>query len=112
MNITSSLIRKTIILIFFIFPSITYGKYEDISLEEKIYGLSLIWSNAKEHFVFLDTDVASKLDESYIEYISKVADMDGIHDYYKALSRFSALLNDGHTKVFPPLQHFRENIDW
>ncbi|MBD1558150.1 hypothetical protein HC752_14525 [Vibrio sp. S9_S30] len=110
MNIFTA--SRALVFILLLFPVIAYGKNDRLSLEERIYGLSLLWSNAKEHFVFLDDDVASDLDESYKDYLSKVASADNIHDYYRVLSRFSALLNDGHTKVFPPFHHFKDNMDW
>lgn len=71
--------------------------------EQKIYELSLIWSEAKYNFAFWDYHgYALKWDEEYKKALTKVLKTKTLYDYYKELQRFTTLLNDGHTYVTMP----------
>lgn len=70
---------------------------------EKIYGLSLIWMEAKYNFVFFDQVPDLDWDKTYKDFIPQVLNSDNRYSYYRILQRFAALLKDGHTTVnFPP----------
>jgi carboxyl-terminal processing protease len=73
----------------------------DLTLEEKVAGLSLLWSQAKYNFANFDhADI--DWDKTYFNYLSKVTDTKNTIDYYKILQNFYALLKDGHTNVYFP----------
>ena len=74
-----------------------------ISDEQKIYELSLIWSEAKYNFAFWDylRDTVN-WDEEYKKTLNRVLNTDDLFEYYQELQRFVNLLRDGHTQVMFP----------
>ena len=83
-----------------------------LSTEQKVYGLSLVWSEVKNNFAFLDKNPELDLDREYINSLVRISSTDSTYDYYKELARFTALLNDGHTKVMLPYDLYKNDIDW
>lgn len=77
----------------------------EISTEEKIFGLSKIWSEVNYNFANFDL---SKIDwnETYKRYISKVLETKTTEEYYNELKKMVALLKDGHTNVYYPVQNY------
>ena len=73
-----------------------------LSVAERLYGLSLIWQEANYNFAFFDRVPDLDWDASYREYIPRVISAEDSFAYYELLSRFTALLQDGHTAVIPP----------
>jgi C-terminal processing protease CtpA/Prc len=73
-----------------------------ISDEQKIYELSKIWKDAEYNFAFWDK-VDIDWDEAYKNVLPRVLATSDIYEYYKELSRFLALLNDGHSSVALPM---------
>lgn len=72
-----------------------------ISREERIAGLSLLWSEAKFNFVNFDL-IEINLDSLYLAYIPKVSEEQSTLEYTRVLQSFYAHLKDGHTGVrFP-----------
>ncbi len=69
--------------------------------DEKIAGLSLLWSQAKYNFVYFDR-LDIDWNKTYLDYIPKVKATKTTAEYYKVLETFYALLKDGHTNVYPP----------
>ena len=75
----------------------------NISREQKIYELSLIWREAKYNFAFWDKfDSSFDFDKEYKRALSRVLKTNNLYDYYLELKRFLALLKDGHTGVWFP----------
>ena len=73
-----------------------------LSVQEQIYGLSLIWSEAKYNFAFWNVRKNVDWDFAYRELLKKIVQPMEIIDYYLELSKFISLLNDGHTHIdFP-----------
>lgn len=73
----------------------------NLSEEEKIAGLSLLWMQARLNFVYFD-HLKSDWNQTYIDYLGKVKDTKNTAEYYKVLMRFYAELHDGHTNAYPP----------
>lgn len=73
----------------------------NLSDEEKIAGLSLLWSQAKYNFVYFD-HVHLDWNKIYLDYLPQVKATLNTTDYYKVLQKFYAQLQDGHTNVYPP----------
>ena len=79
------------------------GSYrENISEDEKIAGLSKLWSEVKYNFV--DTATMERLDwdKLYLEALPRVRASRSTEDYYRVLMEVVAKLKDGHTNVYPP----------
>lgn len=69
--------------------------------DEKIEGLSLLWSQAKYNFVYFDR-INIDWNQSYIDYLDKIKETKTTVEYYKVLQQFYAQLKDGHTNVYLP----------
>ena len=73
-----------------------------LSINEQLYGASLIWSEAKYNFPFWNIRIDIDWDKEYQEILTKVSKPMDIIDYYLELMKFISLLNDGHTFInFP-----------
>lgn len=75
---------------------------ERISEDERIAGLSKLWSEVKYNFIY--TDVLRKLDwdQVYKDYLPRVRAASSTRDYYRILMEMMARLGDGHSNVIPP----------
>ena len=71
--------------------------------EEKAAGLSLLWTQAKNNFVYFD-HLATDWNQTYLDYLTLVKNTKSTAEYYKVLMKFYASLHDGHTNVYPPQQ--------
>lgn len=73
-----------------------------LTIKDQIYGVSMIWSEAKYNFPFWNTRKNINWDAAYQEILEKVMKPMSLLDYYLELMRFISLLNDGHTFInFP-----------
>ena len=78
------------------------GDIKMLSIQEQIYGVSLIWNEAKYNFAFWNVRKNIDWDAEYQKLLNKVTKPMELLDYYLELSRFVSLLNDGHTHIdFP-----------
>ncbi len=75
---------------------------ENISENEKIVGLSKLWSEVKYNFVNFDLVPDVKWDALYIEYLPKVRRTKSTLEYFKVLTEMIAKLRDGHSNFFFP----------
>lgn len=73
-----------------------------LAVEDRIYGLSLIWREAEYHFAYWDERPGLDWNARYREFLPRVAAAENILDYYGELMRFVAVLKDGHTYVTLP----------
>jgi carboxyl-terminal processing protease len=76
--------------------------FGDLTDEEKVYGLSLLWKEASYNFAFWDKNDLPDWDQAYQEALPRVLATNNTYDYYLELTRFLALLQDGHTDVSMP----------
>ena len=81
------------------------------SAEQKVWGLMVVWSEAKYAFPFFDRIPALDWDAKVQEYIPKVIAAPDMEAYYRVLMEFAALLHDGHTAVLPPWGPFKPGTD-
>ncbi|MCX6376771.1 MAG: S41 family peptidase [Armatimonadetes bacterium] len=78
-------------------------KDEIITREQRIIGLATVHAAVKQHFAYLERLTEASWDKAFEEYLPQVEKQQSLYDYYRALQRFIALLEDGHTNVyFPP----------
>lgn len=68
------------------------------TLEEKVYGLSLLWSEMKYNFVHLDR-MTFDVDSLYRATMQRVLETKDDFEFYDELQRFMASFNDGHTQL-------------
>jgi len=76
--------------------------FGNLTDEEKIYGLSLLWKEASYNFAFWDKRDLPDWDQAYQETLPRVLATKNTYDYYMELARFLALLQDGHTDIRLP----------
>lgn len=72
------------------------------SVEQKLWGLMVVWSEAKFNFPFFDRITDIDWDSEVQEYIPRVIASNSVDEYYEILMEFAALLKDSHTSVIPP----------
>jgi C-terminal processing protease CtpA/Prc len=77
---------------------------ENLSDADKVAGLSLLWAEARFGFANFWHVPTLNWDETYKSYLSQVLATKSTAEYYDVLERFYALLQDGHTGVYPPEQ--------
>jgi carboxyl-terminal processing protease len=82
------------------------------SVEQKIWGLMVVWSEAKHNFPFFDKIPFVNWDKEAQEYIKHVIRAEDLEAYYNVLRQFAALLMDGHTMVVPPWGFVKPGYDY
>ncbi|GAA6153609.1 S41 family peptidase [Pseudoteredinibacter isoporae] len=88
------------------------GPPENLSDEDKLYGLSLFWKEASYNFAFFDQVPGLDFDNAYKHSISRVLATQSTYDYYRELMRLNAMLRDGHTNIYLPEGLSEKHIDW
>ena len=88
--------------------TITNG--QDITDEEKLFGLSLYWSEARYNFAYFDKVPNLDWDSLYLAYIPRIINTKTNFDYVKQMQAFAAHLKDGHSLVLL-MEHITEQID-
>lgn len=73
----------------------------NLSDADKLYGLSKFWSETSYNFAFFD-HAKINWDSTYRAFIPKVLATKSTWQYYLVMTRFCALLKDGHTSVGYP----------
>lgn len=73
-----------------------------LSVEERIYGLSLLWREAEYNFAYWDELPEVDWNARYREFLPIVMAAEDSLVYYTELMRFLAVLRDGHTYVRMP----------
>lgn len=74
----------------------------NIPENEKIAGLSKLWSEVKYNFVNFDVAQDVNIDSLYFTYLPRVRLSASTKEYYLLLSEMIAALRDGHTNVYMP----------
>ena len=94
-------IKFYILLLFIGFTFKGFSQHE-ISLQEKLYGLSTLWQEVNYNFAFFDQVPDLNWDEEYKRTIDQVIESESDLEYYLILQSLMVKLNDGHTQVFLP----------
>lgn len=92
-----------------IFPAFsldTARQNDELSIEQKIEGLSKVWYEAKFNFANFDLVPQLNWDSAYRAFIPRVLATHDILSYYGELKKFNQLLHDGHSRVVEPLYYF------
>ena len=73
----------------------------ELTAEQKIAGLALVWQEANYNFAFFDLSPALDWDEEFEKAIPRVIATEDTFDYIREIQRFVALLGEAHTNVEP-----------
>lgn len=93
------------IVVIILFSTNVFGQIENkLTINDKIYGLSLIWKEVSYNFAFFHQVPDLNWDSCYLVWIPKVIDTKNDWDYYQELQKFMSQLQDGHTRIFTPVQ--------
>ena len=96
-------VRSRAAAIFWDSPALKTPYRAQLPEDERIAGLSRLWSEAKYNFAFFDRLPALDWDALYLATIPKVRAAKSTLEYYRTLEQFYAQLHDGHTSVtYPP----------
>lgn len=74
----------------------------NISLKDRILGLSVLWKEASYNFAYMDERTDLDWDNAYYEALARILDTSNAYEYYLELMRFISLLKDGHSYVIMP----------
>jgi hypothetical protein len=77
---------------------------------ERLYGLSLIWKEADYNFPLFAKLPALDWDSAYQAFLPQVLEAETTVEYYRVLTRFAALLRDGHTQVLMPPWVYQQHV--
>lgn len=83
---------------------------QTLSAEDKLYGLSVFWKEASYNFAYFDQVKDLDWDGAYQRYIPKVLAAKNDFEYYRVMSQFAALLNDGMTVVQMPVEIVKQHV--
>ena len=74
----------------------------NLTREQRLYGFIQFWTEVKYNFAFFDQ--VPDLDWDYVlaEYLPLIEQDQSNDEYYQQLTKICALLNDGHTNIYPP----------
>ena len=75
----------------------------NLPTSDKLYGLSKFWSEASQNFAYFD-HAKINWDSAYRAFIPQIIATKSTWQYYRVMSRFCALLKDGHTDIDFPSQ--------
>lgn len=73
-----------------------------LSVAERVAGLSLFWSEAKYNFAHFNNVPRLDWDQAYLDFLPQVMAATDTQAYYEVMMRFAPLLHDGHTNIYPP----------
>ncbi|RUA26707.1 MAG: hypothetical protein DSY76_05800, partial [Bacteroidetes bacterium] len=95
--------KKLLILILVFVSTSIKAQEKQLTLDEKIYGLSLIWQEVNYNFAYLER-YKYDWDSVYMANIPKVIAAKNITEYYAVLSQIINSFHEGHTTVVLPLE--------
>ena len=89
-------------------PTINSPYCENLSDQEKLAGLSKLWSEIKYNFANFENVPNLNLDSLYFCFIPKVKQTKNTLGYYRTLQQFCSFLHDGHTQVNVPNELYQK----
>lgn len=92
--------HSIIILVIVIFSSQNIF-CQNLTKEDRIFGLSKLWSEITYNYPYID-QIDFELDSLYMSFIDKVVTSESDLEYYNLLNRFLCSFHEGHTYVRIP----------
>ena len=86
----------------FDFTPLLNGYTPNLSNAEKAAGVTLLWNEVRDKFVYFEDVPALDWNKTYLEYLEAASNTKSTLEYFRLLQRMCALLRDGHTNVYPP----------
>lgn len=83
-------------------PAMATPYRETLPVDERIAGLSRVWSEAKYNFIHFGAVPDLDWDALYLSYLPRVRAAESTLEYYRLLESFVARLGDGHSGVVMP----------
>jgi C-terminal processing protease CtpA/Prc len=83
-------------------PALATPYHDTLDEAQRIAGLSMVWSNVRDGFVWFDHVPDLDWDRAYLDAIPEVLAAQSTENYYRVLMRLMARLHDGHSNVYPP----------
>lgn len=74
----------------------------NLTQEQRLYGFIQFWTEVKYNFAFFDQVPDLNWDYVLAEYLPLIEQSQSDDEYYQQLKKICALLNDGHTNIYPP----------
>lgn len=97
-------IRCTLLSFFVVMGSLMAQELPNtLTREQKLFGLSMLWSEAKYNEAFFSNIGEARWDSAYQAFMKPVMETPNDYEYVRELTRFCALLRDGHSRVFANL---------
>jgi carboxyl-terminal processing protease len=75
---------------------------DELSVEERVAGLSLFWATVRQSFVHFDHVPELDWNKVYFEYLAKIMATRSTREYYLAMMQLAPVLRDAHTNIYPP----------
>lgn len=95
--------KKAILLFLISLAYSTYGQIpNEITKEEKIYGLSKFWQEVNYNFIYLNRIDKDEWNEIFKKLTLEVQETNNDYEYYRLLQKYCAYLKDGHTNIWFP----------
>lgn len=85
-------------------PSLSSPFKPQLTEDERVAGLSKLWSEVKYNFVYPERLVEIDWDKLYLSYLPKVRAAKSTYEYYRLLEALCAMLRDSHTNVYHPME--------
>lgn len=89
-------------LLSIVYSSLSAQVPNKLTLNEKIHGLSQLWSDVNYNFVYLYKTDKAKWDDAYKLAIANIQHTKNDYEYYRELQKLCSILKDGHTQVYLP----------
>lgn len=83
-------------------PSLATPYRAELPLAERSAGVALLWAEARQNFVWFDSDPELDWDKVLLDTLAEVVQNGDTTRYYRSLQKMLSRLHDGHSKVFPP----------
>lgn len=75
---------------------------ENLTVAQRIAGLTTFWSEARASFVYFDHVPDLDWNQTYLDFLPKVIAAQTTRAYYDVLMQLAPLLKDGHTNIWTP----------
>jgi C-terminal processing protease CtpA/Prc len=97
-KVLESIARTYVVSSEFVF----YPTHENLSREQRLYGLIQFWTEVKYNFAFFDQVPDLNWDHVLSTYLPIIEKDQSTEEYYDNMSKMCALLKDGHTNIYAP----------
>lgn len=102
--------KKLTILFLFFAVNPSYAQVpNELSKEEKVFGLSTFWQEVNYNYIYFNKINQLEWNKLYTKYIREVQETENDYEYYRLLQKFCAYLKDGHTNVWFP-KEIRDSV--